>query len=137
MSDIGDALKISAAGMRVQSARIRVIAQNMANQDSTAQTAGGDPYRRKTITFKQQVDKGSGLSLVDVGKIQTDPGDFSTRYNPGHPAADKDGYVKMPNVNPLIEMADMREAQRSYEANLSAIETSRDMMSRTIDLLRN
>ncbi|MBM3602753.1 MAG: flagellar basal body rod protein FlgC [Alphaproteobacteria bacterium] len=137
MPDLIDALKISAAGMKVQGARVLVISQNLANQDSTPKLPGEDPYRRKVISFKQVLDRKTGLQMVDIDRVRPDESDFGQRYDPGHPAADKNGFVKTPNVNTLIEAADMRGAQRSYEFNLAAIETSRDMINRTIDLLRN
>ncbi len=127
---------ISAAGMRVQGQRLRVVAENLANADSVSEVPGGDPYRRKTISFKNALDKELGLETVQVGKVGIDPSDFRMKYEPGNPAADAKGYVKLPNVNSLIEMTDMREAQRSYEANLRAIEVARTMLQRTIDLIR-
>jgi flagellar basal-body rod protein FlgC len=120
----------------VQGERLRVIAENVANVDSVSEVPGGDPYRRKTITFQNALDREMGLSLVKVKKVGLDPSEFTRKYDPNNPAADKTGYVKLPNVNALIEMNDMREAQRSYEANLKVIEVSRGMLQRTIDLLR-
>jgi flagellar basal-body rod protein FlgC len=134
--ELFDTMFISASGMRVQGQRLRVIAENLANVDSVAETAGADPYRRKVITFKNQLDREMGVDMVKVAKVGTDPSDFRKKYDPGNPAADKDGYVSLPNVNSLVEMTDMREAQRSYEANLKVIEASRSMLSRTIDVLR-
>jgi flagellar basal-body rod protein FlgC len=134
--DLMESLMISAAGMRAQGQRLRVVAENLANADSVAEVPGGDPYRRKTISFKNQLDRELGLETVQVGKIGEDPSDFRMKYDPGNPAADAKGYVKLPNVNSLIEMSDMREAQRSYEANLRAIEVARSMLQRTIDLIR-
>ncbi|WP_374652651.1 flagellar basal body rod protein FlgC [Dongia sp.] len=134
--ELFDTMFISASGMRVQGERLRVIAENLANVDSVAESAGEDPYRRKVITFKNQLDREMGVDLVKVAKVGTDPSDFRKKYDPGNPAADKDGYVSLPNVNGLVEMTDMREAQRSYEANLKVIEASRSMLSRTIDVLR-
>ncbi|WP_374308439.1 flagellar basal body rod protein FlgC [Dongia sp.] len=134
--ELFDSMFISASGMRVQGERLRVIAENLANVDSVGETAGADPYRRKVVTFKQQFDRQMGADLVKVAKVGTDPSDFRKKYEPGNPAADKDGYVSLPNVNALVEMTDMREAQRSYEANLKVIEASRNMLSRTIDVLR-
>jgi flagellar basal-body rod protein FlgC len=127
---------ISASGMRVQGERLRVIAENLANVDSVGETPGADPYRRKTVTFRNQLDREMGVDMVRVAKVGTDQSDFRKKYDPGNPAADKDGYVSLPNVNALVEMTDMREAQRSYEANLKVIEASRNMLSRTIDVLR-
>lgn len=134
--DLMQSLMISAAGMKVQGERLRVVAENLANADSVAETPGGDPYRRKTITFRNELDRALGLETVQVDKVGTDRSDFRMKYDPGNPAADDKGYVKLPNVNSLIEMTDMREAQRSYEANLKAIEVARGMLQRTIDLLR-
>ena len=134
--DLMESLMISAAGMRAQGQRLRVVAENLANADSVAEVPGGDPYRRKTISFKNQLDRELGMETVQVSKVGEDPSDFRMKYDPGNPAADAKGYVKLPNVNSLIEMTDMREAQRSYEANLKAIEVARGMLQRTIDLLR-
>ena len=134
--DLMESLMISAAGMRVQGQRLRVVAENLANADSVSEVPGGDPYRRKTISFRNTLDKELGLETVQVGKVGIDPSDFRMKYEPGNPAADAKGYVKLPNVNSLIEMTDMREAQRSYEANLRAIEVARTMLQRTIDLIR-
>jgi len=134
--DLTSAMTIAAAGMKVQSARLRVTAENLANAESTALAPGGEPFRRKTISFTERRDRASGLELVDVARYGLDRGEFELRYQPGHPAADADGYVKFPNVNPLIELTDMREAQRSYEANLNALQLARQMIGRTLDLLR-
>jgi flagellar basal-body rod protein FlgC len=134
--DLMDSLAISAAGMRVQGERLRVISENMANVDSVSEVPGGDPYRRKTITFQNHLDRDLDVNLVSVKKVGTDSSDFITKYDPTNPAADKQGYVKLPNVNALIEMSDMREAQRSYEANLKVIQVATGMLQRTIDILR-
>jgi flagellar basal-body rod protein FlgC len=134
--DLMESLMISAAGMRVQGERLRVISENIANVDSVSEVPGGDPYRRKTITFQNALDREMGVNLVKVKKVGLDPSEFTRKYDPNNPAADKSGYVKLPNVNSLIEMNDMREAQRSYEANLKVIEVARGMLTRTIDLLR-
>ena len=134
--DLMESLMISAAGMRAQGQRLRVVAENLANADSVSELPGGDPYRRKTISFKNQLDRELGMETVQVSKVGEDPSDFRMKYDPGNPAADAKGYVKLPNVNSLIEMSDMREAQRSYEANLRAIEVARSMLQRTIDLIR-
>ena len=135
--DFSQSVGIAIAGMNAQSARLKVVAENLANADSTAATPGGEPYRRKVITFKETLDKSLGVATVKVGSIRTIPGSFGRRYEPSHPAADPDGYVLTPNVNPLIELTDMREAQRSYEANLNVIDAAKSMLSRTIDLLRS
>jgi flagellar basal-body rod protein FlgC len=130
-------LRIAASGLEAQSSRMRVVSENLANVQSTGTTQGADPYRRKTITFENELDRMSGVSLVKVGDIAADRTAFRIEHDPGHPAADADGNVKLPNVNMLIEMADMREANRSYEANLQVIRQARDMVSMTVDLLRN
>lgn len=134
--DLQKTLRVSAAGMAAQSTRMRVIAENIANADSLGETPGAEPYRRKTISFRNILDRQLGTQTVRVGKIGTDKTAFTRRYEPSHPAADAEGYVLAPNVNNLIEVMDMRQAQRSYEANVSVIETSKSMISRTIDLLR-
>jgi flagellar basal-body rod protein FlgC len=115
---------------------MRVIAENIANADSTAQKPGADPYRRRVPTFRSEMDRALDANVVNLGRVQTDKSDFRMKYEPGHPAADANGYVKYPNVNPLIETTDMREAQRSYEANLNVISATRRMLQRTIDILR-
>jgi flagellar basal-body rod protein FlgC len=134
--DLTSAMTIAAAGMKVQSARLRVTAENLANAESTARVPGGDPFRRKTVVFASRRDREAGVELVDVRRYGVDPTDFELRHEPGHPGADAKGYVKYPNVNPLVELADMREAQRSYEANLNALQLARAMIGRTLDLLR-
>lgn len=137
MTDMFDAMTISAYGMRAQGERTRVIAENMANANSTALTPDGDPYSRKVITFKNELDRRYDHRVVKVEDITDDRrDDFPLKFMPDHPAANAEGYVRMPNVNTLIEVNDMREAQRSYEANLGMIEQSRNMMFRTIDMLR-
>ena len=135
--ELKSAMEIAASGMKAQGTRLRVISENLANADSTAQLSGGEPYRRKTLTFKNVLDRQSGNDKVKVDRIGTDPSDFELRFDPHHPAANSDGYVLMPNVNPLIEATDMREATRSYEANLNVIEAARSMMQKTVDLLRS
>jgi len=134
--DLRDSLTLAAAGMKVQGTRIKVIAENMANSDSTAETPNDLPYRRKVITFENAMDRQLGLEMVRVHKIDKDRSDFQRRYDPTHPSANAEGYVLYPNVNPLIEANDMREAQRSYEANLSVIEASKTLLTRTIEILR-
>ena len=136
MMDFLKSMQIAASGLRVQNGRMRIVAENVANANSTAQRAGGDPYRRKIPTFKSEMDRALGANTVSLGKVQLDPTDFRSKYEPGHPAADTNGYVKYPNVNELIEMNDMREAQRSYEANTNVISATRRMMQRTLDLLK-
>lgn len=136
MDDLFKTFQISSAGMRVQGARLRVISENIANADSLPQDPNGKPYRRKTISFRNELDRAAGLNTVHVNKIRPDMSAFGKRYEPSHPAADVDGYVLTPNVNKLVEMTDMREAQRSYEANLNVIKSSRSMLLSTIDVLR-
>ncbi len=134
--DLDRALRISASGMAAQSTRLRVVAENLANRDSTGETAGADPYRRRTVTFANRLDRALGVETVAVSSIGTAPGEFPTRYEPTHPAADARGYVRTPNVDSLVEVMDMREAQRSYSANLSVLETTRGMLTRAIEALR-
>lgn len=130
-------LRIASSGLQAQGTRLRVVAENIANADSTAPTAGGDPYRRKTISFTSAMDRTTGSEIVKVKQIGRDRSDFQLAYDPSHPAADEKGYVKRPNVQPLIEMMDMREASRSFEASVNVIEQTRSMMNRMVDLLRS
>ncbi|MDA5193232.1 flagellar basal body rod protein FlgC [Govanella unica] len=134
--DLSKAMMISASGMKAQSVRMRVISENLANSDSLPNTAGTDPYRRKVVSFADVLNRKDGIHEVKVTNVGVDKSDFGKRYQPGHPAADGDGYVQTPNVNSLMEVMDMKQAQRSYEANINAVETSRAMISRTIELLR-
>lgn len=134
--ELNTALAISARGMDAQTTRLRVIAENLANQDTTGSTPNGTPYRRKTITFGNQVDRALGTSAVTVKQVGRDKTDFPLRYDPGHPAADKNGYVRAPNVNSFVEVMDMREAERSYAANLAVMQVSRSMLTRTVDMLK-
>ena len=134
--DFLKSMAIAASGLKAQSGRMRVIAENIANAESTAQRPGADPYRRKIPTFKSEMDRTLEAQTIAMGKVRTDQTDFRTKYEPGHPAADANGYVKYPNVNSLVEMTDMREAQRSYEANLNVIGATRRMIQRTLDLLK-
>ena len=134
--DLMESLMISAAGMRVQGERLRVISENIANVDSVSEVPGGDPYRRKVPTFSSALDRSVDAKTVSLGKIRPDQSAFRVKYEPGNPAADASGNVKYPNVNPLIEMTDMREAQRSYEANLNIISATRRMIQRTLDILK-
>jgi flagellar basal-body rod protein FlgC len=129
-------LMISASGLKVQSGRMRVIAENLANADSAARTPEGDPYRRKIPTVESTFDRELGARVVQLGRIEKDRSEFDLRFEPGHPAADAKGMVKYPNVTPLIETVDMREAQRTYEANLNVVTATRSMLQRTIDILR-
>lgn len=134
--DLTTAMTISARGMDAQSARLRVIAQNLANQDTTADTPAGTPYRRKTIVFQQKMDDAVGVDTIRVKQITPDKSDFPLRYEPSHPAANAAGYVQTPNVNSFVEVMDMKEAQRSYSANLNVMQVSRSMLTRTIDMLK-
>ncbi len=126
----------SASAMKAQGQRMEVIAENIANADSLGQRPGERPYQRKTVVFRNLLDRSLGVNTVHVQKVDVDRTDFPKRFEPGHPAADNDGYVLLPNVNALVEMMDMREAQRSYEANLSMVETAKTMLIKTIDVLR-
>ncbi|WP_424813855.1 flagellar basal body rod protein FlgC [Roseococcus sp. YIM B11640] len=134
--DLDRALSISAAGMSAQSTRLRVVAENIANRDSTGQSPGAEPYRRKTVTFASRLDRELGAETVRVARLGTDQRDFPETYEPGHPAADARGYVRRPNVDSMIENMDMREANRSYSANLAVLETTRGMLLRAIETLR-
>ena len=131
-----DTLKIAAAGMRAQGDRLRVVSENLANSDSTSEVPGGEPYRRKVVIFQNTLDKEIGAETVKVSKRGYDMSDFNKRFDPSHPAADEQGYVLYPNVNSIVEMMDMREARRGYEANLGVVEVSKSMLSRTIELLK-
>jgi len=136
ISDFARSMGIATSGLRAQAGRMRVISENIANAASKASTPGADPYRRKVPTFVSQLDRALDARTVAMGKIARDNSSFRTRYEPSNPAADQNGYVKYPNVNPLIEMTDMREAQRSYEANLNIIGATRRMIQRTLDILK-
>lgn len=134
--ELMDSLFIAGAGMKAQSDRLRVVSENIANAESTGSTPGAQPYRRKTISFHNMLDKELGVNLVQTNKIGVDRSDFQKVFNPSHPAADQDGYVMMPNVNTLVEMVDMREARRGYEANVNVIEIAKSMLNQTISMLR-
>ena len=134
--DFLKSIGIAASGLRAQAGRMRVISENIANADSTSQTPGGDPYRRKVPSFSSQLDRALDASVVTLGRVQPDRSEFRTKYEPGNPAADANGYVKYPNVNSLVEMTDMRDAQRSYEANLNIVTATRRMIERTLDILK-
>lgn len=134
--DLQKALSISARGMNVQTTRLRVIAENLANQDTTGTSPNTQPYRRKTVTFANAMDKSVGAEAVKVKKVGRDMGELPLRFDPGHPAADERGYVKVPNVNSFVEVMDLKEAQRSYSANLNVLQVSRGMISRTIEMLK-
>ncbi|EKF41564.1 flagellar basal body rod protein FlgC [Nitratireductor indicus] len=137
MDPLSASLKVAASGLEAQSQRMQVVSENLANARSTSDVPGGDPYRRKTISFVAELDREIGGSVVEIGSVANDPSNFTLEFDPGHEAADEAGYVKMPNVNVLIEMADMREANRGYEANLQVIKQARELISMTIDLMRS
>jgi flagellar basal-body rod protein FlgC len=134
--DFTSAIGVSASGMDAQAQRLRVVAENLANQDTTGSTPGADPYRRKTITFAESLDAETGASNVVVKRIGRDASDFDTRYDPSHPAADTRGYVKVSNVDSMTEIMDMNEAEGSYEADLNTMQATRTMLSRTLDILK-
>ena len=136
MDDLIGAMSMSTHGMKAQTNRIRVISENVANADSYANAPGEEPYQRKIVTFKNMLDRENDMRIVEVDEVKKDTSEFGRKYMPGHPGADVDGYVTTPNVKTMIEMMDMREAQRSYEANLGIIDMTRSMLLRTIDLLR-
>lgn len=134
--DLTKSMLISASGMKVQNVRMRIIAENLANQDSVATAPGEDPYRRKSLTFQNVLDRETGVNTVEVKKVLYDQAEFGMRYDPGHPAADETGYIQTTNVNGLVELMDMKQAQRSYESNLNAMDVSKNLIMRTVDLLR-
>jgi flagellar basal-body rod protein FlgC len=134
--DFAGTLGLSAKGMSAQNTRLRVIAENLANSATTGSSPGADPYRRKTVVFENSLDRSLGATTVGVSRIAPDNTAFPQRYEPANPAADVTGYVKTPNVNAFVEIMDMKEAQRSYTANLNVMETTRGMLTRTVDLLR-
>jgi flagellar basal-body rod protein FlgC len=134
--DFSTSMKVAAAGLKAQSDRMKTIAENIANANSAASTAGGEPYRRKIATMNASFDRELGAQVVQSGKPMNDTSEFRSQYDPGNPLADAKGYVKLPNVNSLVEIMDMREAQRSYEANLSVMDATKAMLSRTVDLLK-
>ena len=131
-----DSILVAAKGLKAQSGRMRVISENIANADSTGNTPGANPYRRRIPTFQTEYDNVLGAHVVKMGRVETDKTDFISRYEPGHPAADAKGYVKYPNVNLVIETMDIREAQRSYEAGLNVIKATRGIIQSTISILR-
>jgi flagellar basal-body rod protein FlgC len=136
MADFLKSMSIAASGLRAQAGRMRIISENIANADSTPSSPGADPYRRKVPSFNTELDRTLGARVVSMGKVGTDKSDFRLKYEPGHPSADANGNVKYPNVNSLVEMTDMRDAQRSYEANINVISATRRMLQRTLDILR-
>jgi flagellar basal-body rod protein FlgC len=135
--DFIKSLTVAASGLHAQLGRMRIITENIANADSTAQTPGGDPYRRRIVTFSSALDSALGVNVVKLGAVQTDNSDFRIKHEPGNPAADANGDVKYPNVNTLVELTDLRDAQRSYESNLNVITATRRMLQRTIDILKS
>src|SRR3977135_4727542 len=135
--DFARSMSIATSGLRAQAGRMRVISENIANADSTAQNAGGDPYRRRIPTFRAELDRSLEARVVSLGPVRNDPSQFQVRFEPGHPAADAAGNVKYPNVNSLVEMHDMRHAQRSYEANVNVIGATRRMIHPPLDILRS
>lgn len=137
MDQLAASLRISGSGMQAQSTRMRIVSENLANAQSTGRTPGSDPYRRKTVTFAEEMDRAMGTPMVMVKDIGADRSPFEVHHDPGNPAADADGNVKMPNVNVLIELSDLRQANRSYSANVEAITQARSMLTMNIDLLRN
>jgi flagellar basal-body rod protein FlgC len=134
--DFMKTIAIATSGLRAQAGRMRVISENIANADSTASRPGSDPFRRKIATFRSEIDRALDARTVGLGRVHTDPSDFRLKHEPGHPAADANGNVKYPNINPMIEMTDMREAQRSYEASINVIGATRRMIQRTLDILK-
>lgn len=134
--DFAKSMSVAASGLRAQTDRMKVIAENIANANSTSPVKGGDPYRRKIATITQSFDNELGATLVESGKPLADKSDFKSQYDPGNPNADAQGYVKLPNVDSLVEIMDMRDAQRSYEADLQMMQTTKQMMASTVDLLK-
>jgi flagellar basal-body rod protein FlgC len=137
MMDFIKSIAIATTGMRAQAGRMRILSENIANADSTAWTPGGDPYRRRIVTFRSELDRQLDAHVVALGKVATDSSDFVVRHEPDNPMADAKGDVKYPNVNPLIEMTDFRDAQRSYEANINVISSTKRMLQRTLDILKS
>lgn len=134
--DMMQSIRIAASGLTAETGRMRVISENIANAESTATDAGGDPYRRKIATFNSDFDRELDAQTVSLGRVRRDTKPFRMDYDPGNPAADAKGYVKRPNVDSLVEQMDMRDAQRAYEANLNVVTAARRMISRTLDILR-
>src|SRR5215218_2562072 len=134
--DFLKSISIAASGLRAQAGRMRILSENLANADSTAQAPGTDPYRRKIPTFRSEVDRALDARVVAMGRVRPDQTDFRMKHEPGHPSADANGNVRYPNVNAMVEMTDMREAQRSYEANINVIGATRRMIQRTLEILK-
>ena len=137
MMDFIKSIAIASTGLRAQAGRMRIISENIANADSTAQSPGGDPYRRRIVTFRTELDRELGANVVALGRVETDQSDFLVKHEADNPSADAKGDVKYPNVNTLVEMTDLRDAQRSYEANLNVITSTRRMLQRTLDILKS
>lgn len=135
MDDLSAIGKTAGSAMRAQSQRLRIVAENMANADSTGVNPGDDPYRRKVVTFGTVLDEATGANLVEVTDVSEDPSAFRLEYDPSHPTADGQGYVKRANVTPMIELANMREATRSFEANLNMLDAGRKMRGQLIEML--
>src|ERR1700679_803701 len=134
--DFSKSMAVAASAMRAQTDRMKIIAENIANANSTSPTKGGEPYRRKIATITQNFNDELGATLVNSGKPLPDKSEFKSQYDPGNPNADTQGYVKLPNVDSLVEIMDMRDAQRSYEADLTVMDASKSMLTRTVDLLK-
>lgn len=135
MPDLINSLYIAASGMKVQGDRLRIVSENIANSDSLGTSPGDAPYRRKIISFRNKLDRELGVDRVEVHKYGYDDTAYGIKYDPGHPAADEEGYVLTPNVKPMIELMDMREARRSYEANMNVVEVSKAMLMQTVNML--
>ena len=133
--DYSKSMSVAASGMRAQTERMKTISENIANANSTSPIKGADPYRRKIATIKPDFARELDATLVKAGKPIIDKGEFRSQYDPGNPNADKQGYVKLPNVDSLVEIMDMREAQRSYEADLTVMDSTKQMLAKTVDLL--
>jgi flagellar basal-body rod protein FlgC len=131
------AINVATSGLEAHSTRMRVISENLANSESTGSTPGANPYTRKTVTFTDEMDQATGVDMVKVGSIGYDRSPYRVEYDPGNPAADANGFIKLPNVNLITEMADMREANRSYSANIQVVKQARELYTMTVDLMRN
>jgi flagellar basal-body rod protein FlgC len=136
MMDFIKSIAIAASGMRAEAGRMRIISENIANADSTASAPGGDPYRRRIVTFRTELDRELDAHVVALGRVASDGSDFRVRHEPDNPMADAKGDVKYPNVNSLVEITDFRDAQGSYEANIQVISSTRRMLQRTLDILK-
>lgn len=136
VTDFIKSLQVAASGLHAQLGRMRIITENIANADLTATTPGGDPYRRKIVTFTSVLDNSLGADVVKLGRVRPDNSDFRIKHEPGNPAADANGDVKYPNVNTLVELTDLRDAQQSYQSDLNVITATRRMLQRTIDILK-